>query len=942
MSEKEKETTGADPERLLDSRVNDHHLAEIAKDLVEWEILAPYLELTESDQKEIAEDFRGRYNLQKRQALRVWRWKSGDNATYRQLIAICHSQGLVKLAESIAAYLGCEQQLGGSQILDTFYRYLLDCYLNLPHPSTQQWPSNIMSSFPLYAPTTFLDLILYEAPLHEIQYSSETSSSSYNVKAVTLKSILRRGEKHKPMLVYLEGTAGSGKTTLSWHACREWAEKRLLKSFQLFIHVQLNDPLVQSATILADIIPYPDKEFRQEVATAMIDRKGKGICLVLDGLDEAPTELLDFLLVGLIKGRLGCPYLPELSLVMTSRPDNRVTKRLESIISSRILIKGFNRENLHKHLNNSLGDSSVENAKLVREFKINPRLEGLCSHPLNAVIMTFLIHFLEKDIPTTQTNLFKPLVSNFLIRHFQTRLNKEEPCEIDNLLDERCIPCEIREPFKKMCMLAYSSILENKRLFTKEEICQGDVDDTLGFLHAYPRITMFGTKRYYCFFHLSLQEFLAALHLSKMNECEQVVGVKWFLSKNPRSQVLSFYAGLTSLSNREALKVMSATFSQSTHSSTVLKEKLRTKFTDDPRQKSLAFLSCLFECQDKSVLTLRETEMSLDKNMQQKVTSTYTKARMLPPSNEPPYYTLTVRHLALTPLDCLALGYYIQVKSRMPESICRMIDLYNCSVDPLGIRLLFTELKKNINHCTKGIVHLILTHIKFDKDLLHPLKELLQGQSNLCKLGLRDCFNPPRVNLSYTLKCLIEGLSDNSSCGFIDLEANHFNSDHIYHFILMLRACPQLYCLYVGHFDLSKTMPLFCSALALTSLQMLDLCVCNISDSNLMLLGKTICKLSSLFHLKIYGNPFSDDGLSCFLGFFVNNPYSQLTLLDCLRKLNKDHKHILQQINWFRSRVVPPIPHLIIDSIMDGSLFFTELFSQVFLETLKKLPIKDN
>ena len=135
-----------------------------------------------------------------------------------------------------------------------------------------------MSSFPLYAPNTFLDLILYEAPLREIQHSSETSLSSDSVKAVSLKSILRKGERRKPMLAYFEGTAGSGKTTISWYACREWAQKRLLKTFQLFIYIQLNDSQVQSATCLADVIPYPDKEYRQEVATLIIDCKGKGVC----------------------------------------------------------------------------------------------------------------------------------------------------------------------------------------------------------------------------------------------------------------------------------------------------------------------------------------------------------------------------------------------------------------------------------------------------------------------------------------------------------------------------------------------------------------------------------------------------------------------------------------------------------------------------------------
>ena len=90
------------PLRRLQSQVSDHHLAEIAQDLVEWEQISPALKLTDSECREIKEDFSDRYNLQKRQALRVWRWKSGNQATYKNLIQLFYSQGLVQLAETLA------------------------------------------------------------------------------------------------------------------------------------------------------------------------------------------------------------------------------------------------------------------------------------------------------------------------------------------------------------------------------------------------------------------------------------------------------------------------------------------------------------------------------------------------------------------------------------------------------------------------------------------------------------------------------------------------------------------------------------------------------------------------------------------------------------------------------------------------------------------------
>ena len=68
----EKDILDNESNKLLDTRVSDCHIGEIASDIVDWEVLSPHFGLTESEQKEISEDFQGHYNLQKREALRKW------------------------------------------------------------------------------------------------------------------------------------------------------------------------------------------------------------------------------------------------------------------------------------------------------------------------------------------------------------------------------------------------------------------------------------------------------------------------------------------------------------------------------------------------------------------------------------------------------------------------------------------------------------------------------------------------------------------------------------------------------------------------------------------------------------------------------------------------------------------------------------------------------
>ena len=72
-----------------------------------------------------------------------------------------------------------------------------------------------------------------------------------------------------------------------------------------------NDPRIQSAMRVQDIILHHehDKAFQREVAVAIHSLKGKGVCFLLDGLDEASPSLLKFLLQDLLVGKSGCPKL---------------------------------------------------------------------------------------------------------------------------------------------------------------------------------------------------------------------------------------------------------------------------------------------------------------------------------------------------------------------------------------------------------------------------------------------------------------------------------------------------------------------------------------------------------------------------------------------------------------------------------------------------------
>jgi hypothetical protein len=886
------------PLRRLQSQVSDHHLAEIAQDLVDWEQISPALKLTDSECREIKEDFSDRYNLQKRQALRVWRWKSGEQATYKNLIQLLYSQGLVQVAETLANSLRTgKQRLGNSVILDTFHRYLLDCYHELCHPSRKQWPSYFQDFLPQ---PVYVDLTLSTISLNstaEIVLAGKEISS--NEIITNLSDVFSSGDQ---LMVLFEGVAGSGKTTLSWHACREWANKKLLQQFHLLIHIQMKNPQLHEAKHLPDLIPYPDKKLRQEVATAIADQKGKGVCFLLDGLDEAPTPFLE-LLFEILCGTY--VRLPQLSLIMTSRPDSRMTTKLRAILKSKITIEGFSKAKLYEFLDVSLGANSNEKQQLIQKFKINPQLESLCGLPINAVIMMYLNHFFphghRDDIPITQTSLFKPLLSNFLVRHVETRTDAYELPEIEDFTKD--IPPIIQKAFWQICKLAYTDCTSSmkKKLFTSDELlgAKVSIDNSLGLLQIHPKITMFGHKRYYSFPHLSLQEFLAAVHISSWKkQSKQTRAIKDVMKQDPLSRILPFYAGLTHLhDNQEALQVLSEVLKLPVEDRITLEAlKENLSLANDRRRQALTLFNCLYESQDAKLFECQEVQLASDK--------------------------LSLLGLGLTPTDCIAVAYFIRKSLLKMQALIHRMG--RCS--EIGISSFVKEIRRGVCTSTSPDLGLWLeiSDVIFTKEAIQSLKELLQGQSILKALHMLCYLDPTNASVTILLTYLIEGLSFNSSCnqvmfGFFDL-----HDSHVYHLILLVRGCPQLKVfsldLSLSVFDLSRRiMPLLSAALRYTTLRVLGLTGCKIDDRALQYLGSGIHENQHLEILVLSKNSFTVKGLLSFLILFINDK----SILEEV-KVNGELRYPLMRTTGY-SYVISQIERV-------RHIFFKKTFSVTFAE----------
>ena len=315
------------------------------------------------------------------------------------------------------------------------------------------------------------------------------------------------------------------------------------------------------------------------------------------------------------------------------------------------MLNGFTSQKLNEFLDSTMKEDEVGRGELNTIFSIRPRFQALCTLPINAVVVSFLVQCFGHELPVTQTGLFNLLVCHICIRHVQLRSGGTD-LHIEQLPHD--LPSDLRESFDKLCLLAYTASMEKKRALSLTDLRQAefqeDVDNKLGILHISQTKSIYGLSKNYTFPHFALQHFLAAVHMSchhgKTESC-----VKQIIEDDPLDEVLPFYAGLTSLSNNESRNVMFDVLKLSLDSRFIAEQlKNNPRASNDPRRRALALFRCLYECQKES--RINEARLSSDPAIDSRHAVSFEKMR-------------------LSPLECLEVGYFVRHKSKnMPEGTC--------------------------------------------------------------------------------------------------------------------------------------------------------------------------------------------------------------------------------------------------------------------------------
>ena len=315
--------------------------------------------------------------------------------------------------------------------------------------------------------------------------------------------------------VLVEGPPGIGKSTLCWELCRRWDTLTSLRGYKLVLLLKLRERRVQNATTLNEIFYHSNPKLCENVVDEVFDCEGGGVLLIFDGFVEMPAAVVrknDSFIMKLISGTC----LPKATRLVTSRP------------SALHLIKEcFPQEYRHVEIAGFTDECKIQFANiafkskpdLLHHFKkflfTNPIINSLMYIPINCAIIATVFDDIKTNltIPKTMTQLYTILILVLIRRHMIETGKWDKDSKLPSSLE--ALPAEVTADLKRVSELAYRGLFKKgiQLVFTEDDVGRGF--QHLGLLKETKEVYLCsGTCTSYSFFHLSIQEFLAAWYVS--------------------------------------------------------------------------------------------------------------------------------------------------------------------------------------------------------------------------------------------------------------------------------------------------------------------------------------------------------------------------------------------------------------------------------------------
>ncbi|XP_072221399.1 protein NLRC3-like [Leuresthes tenuis] len=317
------------------------------------------------------------------------------------------------------------------------------------------------------------------------------------------------------------GVAGIGKTVLTQKFTLDWAEGKANQDIQLlfpFTFRELN-ALKEKKFSLVELVHH-----------CFTETKEAGICsfeqfqvvFIFDGLDECRLPLdfhsnepltdatestsVDVLLTNLIRGKL----LPSARLWITTRPAaaNQIPPDCVDIATE---VRGFTDPQKEEYFRRRFRDEE-QASSIISHIQTSRSLHIMCHIP---VFCWITAKVLEDELKTREGGELPKTLTEMYI-HFLVVQTKVKKVKYDGGAGK---DPDVREVIESLGKLAFQQLLKGNLIFYESDLRKSGIDIRDASLYSGVFTEIFREERglydntVYCFVHLSVQEFLAAVYM---------------------------------------------------------------------------------------------------------------------------------------------------------------------------------------------------------------------------------------------------------------------------------------------------------------------------------------------------------------------------------------------------------------------------------------------